>query len=206
MSPELYYDNFFTNVYPQIFSLKNINYEYKNMHLYQVHFGGFWFWVIVVQSLQVVSLSATSRTAAYQASLSFTVSQTLPKLTSVESVMPSNHLILNHKFSFYLQTFQASGSFPMSQLFTSGGQSIGASALASIIPVNIQGWSPLGLTGLASLQSKGLSRIFSSTRVPRHQFFGALPYGPTLTSVHVYWKDHGLGYVIFFALCCLGLW
>ena len=72
-----------------------------------------------------------------------------------------------------LQSFPASGSFPMSWLFASGGQSIGASALASVLPMNIKGWFPLGLTGWISLQSKGLSRIFSSTTVWKHQFFGA---------------------------------
>ena len=73
-------------------------------------------------------------------------------------------------FSSSLQSFPASGSFLMSQLFTSGGQSIGASA--SVLPMNIQNWFPLGLTGLMSLQSKGLSRVFSSTTVQKHQFFG----------------------------------
>ena len=68
-------------------------------------------------------------------------------------------------FSSCLQSFPASGSFPMSQLFTSGGQSIGASASASVLPTNIQGWSPLGLNTLISLQSKGLSRVFSNTTV-----------------------------------------
>ena len=78
-------------------------------------------------------------------------------------------------FSFCLQSFTASRSFPVSQLFTSGSQSIGASALASVLPMNIQGWFPLGLTGLNSLQSKRLSRVFSSTTVQKHQFFGAQP-------------------------------
>ena len=71
--------------------------------------------------------------------------------------------------------FPASGSFPVSQLFVSGGQSIRASASASVLPVNIQGWFPLGLTGLISLLSKGISRVFSSTTVQKQQFFGALP-------------------------------
>ena len=70
-----------------------------------------------------------------------------------------------------LQSFPASGSFPMSQFFTSGGQSIGTSASASVLPMNIQGWFPLGLTGLISLLSKGLSRVSSRTTVWRHQFF-----------------------------------
>ena len=76
-------------------------------------------------------------------------------------------------FSSCLQPFPASGSFPMSQFFTSGGQSIGVSASASILPMNIQDWSPLGWAGWISLQSKGLSRVFSSTTVQKHQFFSA---------------------------------
>ena len=78
-------------------------------------------------------------------------------------------------FSFGLQSFPALGSFPVSQLFTSGGQSIGASASATVLPMSIQGWFPLGLTGLISLQSKGLSRVFSGTTIQRHQFFGIQP-------------------------------
>ena len=90
-------------------------------------------------------------------SLSITNSSSLLKLMSFESVMPSNHLI---PFSSCLQSFPASGSFPMSQLFSSG---IGASAL--VLPMNIQGWFPLGLTGLISLQSKGLSRVFPTPQI-----------------------------------------
>ena len=96
-------------------------------------------------------------------------------------------------FSSYLQSFLASGFFPMSQLFTSGGQSIRASA--AVLPINIQGWFPLGLIGLISLQSKGLSRIFSSTTVWKYQFFSA---HPTLWSnshiIHDYWKNHSFDY------------
>ena len=76
-------------------------------------------------------------------------------------------------FSSCLQSFPESGSFPMSQLLESGGQSIRASASASVLPMNIQVWFPLGFTGLISLQSKGLSRVFSNTMVQKHQFFGA---------------------------------
>ena len=76
-------------------------------------------------------------------------------------------------FSSGLQSFPASGSCQMSQFFISGGQSIGVSASASVLPVNIQDWFPLGWTGWISLQSKGLSRFFSSTTVQRHQFFSA---------------------------------
>ena len=75
----------------------------------------------------------------------------------------------------HLQSFPASRSFLMCQLFTLGGQSIGASTSASVFPMHIQGWFPLGLTGLISLQSKGLSRVFSKTTVQKHQFFGAQP-------------------------------
>ena len=76
-------------------------------------------------------------------------------------------------FSSRLQSFPATGTFPVSQFFTSGGQSIGASASASFLPMNIQDWSPLEWTGWISLQSKGLSRVFSNTTVQKHQFFGA---------------------------------
>ena len=77
-------------------------------------------------------------------------------------------------FSSSLQSFPASGSFPMSQFFASGGQSIGVSASASVLPMNIQDWFPSGWTGWISLQSKGLSRVFSNTTVQKHQFFGAV--------------------------------
>ena len=78
-------------------------------------------------------------------------------------------------FSSCPQSFPASGSFPMSRLFASGGQSIGASASASVLPMNIQDWFPLGWTGLIALLSKGLSRLFSSTTIWKHQFFSAQP-------------------------------
>ena len=105
----------------------------------------------------------------HQASLSFIISQSLLKLIFIESVMPSNHLILCQPLLFPPSNFPASGSFPMSRLFTSGGQRIGASASASVLPMNIQDWFPLGSTGLISLQSKGLSRVFSSTTIRKHQ-------------------------------------
>ena len=88
-------------------------------------------------------------------------------------VMPSNHLILCHLLLLLPSIFPASGSFPMSQLFARGGQSIGVSALASVLPKNTQGWSPLEWTGWISLQPKGLSRVFSNTTVQKHQFFSA---------------------------------
>ena len=99
----------------------------------------------------------------------------LLRFMSTESMIPSNHLILCFSLLYCLQSFPALGSFPMSQLFTTGGQSFGVSALASVLPMNIQDWFSLGLTDLLSLQSKGLSRVFSNTTVQKHQFFGAQP-------------------------------
>ena len=110
--------------------------------------------VAVVQSLTHVWLFATPCTAAGQASLSFTVSWSLLKLLSIELVMSSNHLILCRPFLLLLSVFPSIRVFPVSWLFASGGQRIGASALASVLPMNIQGWFPLGLTGLISLKSK----------------------------------------------------
>ena len=95
-------------------------------------------------------------------------------------------------FSFCLQFLPVSGSFPISWLFTSGVQSIGASASASVLPMNIQGWFPLRFTGLILL-SKGLSRVFSSTTVQKHQFFGALPSLDYITdyytAIKIYLRD-----------------
>ena len=127
-----------------------------------------------VQSLSRVRLFVTPWTAACQASLFIPNSRSLLKLMSIESVMPSNHLILVIPFSSCLQSFQALGSFPMSQFFK-GSQSIGLSALASVLPMNIQGWFPLGLIGLISFQSKRLSGVFSSSTIWKHQFSSAQP-------------------------------
>ena len=96
-------------------------------------------------------------------------------------------------FSFCPQSFPASGSLPMSQLFASGGQRIGASASTPVLPVNTQDWFPLGRTSWISLQSKGLSRVFSNITVQKHQFFGTEPsLYPTLTSIYDNWKNHSL--------------
>ena len=117
-------------------------------------------------------------------------------------------------FSSCLQSFPASGSFQVSQLFASGGQSTGVSASTSVMPMNTQGWFPLGLTSLISLQSKGLSRVFSSNTVQMYQFFDiSLLYGPTFTSIHDYWENHRFDYtdlcqqsdVSVFSYSCLGL-
>ena len=100
-------------------------------------------------------------------------------------------------FSFCLQSFPASGSFPMSWLFASRDQSIGTSALESVILMNIQGWYPLGLTGLISLQSKGPSRVFSSALQFKSINSSALSltYGPALASIPDYWKNHSFDYL-----------
>ena len=111
----------------------------------------------------------TPWTAACQASLSITNSQSLFKLMSIELVMPSNHLILCHPFLLLPSIFPSIRVFPSDQVFASGGQNIGASALVR----NIQGWFPFRLTGLISLLSRGLSRVFSSTTVWKHKFFSA---------------------------------
>ena len=126
-----------------------------------------------VQSLSWGRLFVTPWIAAWQASLSITNSQSLPNPcplsrwchpTISSSIVPS---------FFWSQSFPALGSFPMSQHFTWGGQSIGVSASTSVLPMNTQDWSPLGWTGWIFLQSKGLSRVFANTTVQKHQFFGA---------------------------------
>ena len=126
---------------------------------------------VVVQLLSCVWLFATPWTAKCQASLSFTISWSLLKLMFIESVIVSSHLILCSPL-LLPSIFPSIRTFPVS-LFTLGGQSIGASA--SVLPMNIQGWFPLGWTGLISLQSRGLSRVFSNTTVQKHQFFSTQP-------------------------------
>ena len=146
---------------------------------------------VVSDSLQPRGLQQTKLP-----SLSLTVSWRLLKFMSVKLVMPSNHLILCLPFSSHLQSFSASGSFLVSRLFAAGGQSIGVSASASVLPMNIQDWFPLRLTGLLSLQSKGLSRAFSNTRVLKHRFFGAQPSLWSYSHIHTWllekpqlWQD-----------------
>ena len=155
----------------------------------------------------------TSWTAACQAPLSSSVSQSLLMFTSIESGILLTISSSAVSFSFCLHSFPTWGSFPMSRIFASGGQSIRNSILASVLPVNIQGWFPLGLTDLISLLPKWLSRVFSSTTIQKHQFFSAQPsYGPTFPSVHDYWENHSWLYgplsakwCLCFLICCLGL-
>ena len=139
-----------------------------------------------VQFLRHVWLFATPWTAARQASLSITNSQSLLKLMYVGSVMPSNHLIFCHPLLLSPSFFPRSGSFQISQLFASGHQSIGVSASASVLPMNIQYWFPLEWTGWISLHSKGMSRVFSSTTVQKRQFFGAQLYLLSNSHIHTW--------------------
>ena len=131
--------------------------------------------VAVVQSPSQVQLFATPWTLACQASLSLTISRILPKFMSIVLMMPSAVLSFEALFSFCPQSFPESGTFPMSQLLASDDQNTGASASVSVLPMSIQGLFPLGWTGWIPLLSKGLSGVFSSTTVQRHQFFAALP-------------------------------
>ena len=135
---------------------------------------------VVVQSLSHVWLFETPWTAAHQASLSLTVSQSLLKLMCIELVMPSNHLILRCPLLLL-----PSGSFPMSQLFASGDQSTGASASASVLPVNIHGWFHLRLTGLISLLSKGLSTFFSRTTIQNSILYCSTFYMAQLSHLYM---------------------
>ena len=139
-----------------------------------------------LQSLSHVLLFLTPWSAAHQASLSITNSWSLDKLMSIESVMPSNHLILCHPLLLLPSIFPCIKVFPISQSFTSGGQSIRVSALASVLPMNIQDWFPLGMTGWISLQSKGLSRVFSNTTAQKYQFFCAQLYLWSNSHIHTW--------------------
>ena len=138
-----------------------------------------------------IQLFATLRSAAHQASQSITKSQSLLKLMSIKSWCHPNISSSVVPFFSHLQSFPASRSFPMSQFFASGGQSIGVSASASVLPVYIQGWFPLEWTGWIYLLSKVLSRAF-----PTAQFKSinsselSFLYRPTLTSIHDHWKNH----------------
>ena len=139
-----------------------------------------------VQSLSRVRLFATPWIAAHQASLSITNSQISLKCTSIELVMPSSHLILCRSLSSCPQSLPASESFPMRQLFAWGSQSTGVSALASLLLKKSQGWSPSEWTGWISLQSRGLSRVFSNTAVQKHQFFRAQLSSQTNSHIHTW--------------------
>ena len=169
--------------------------------------------VVVFQSLSHVPLSVTLWTAVCLASRYFTISQSLLKLMSIESVTPSKHLILYHLF-FLSSTIPSIRVLSNEQALPIGHQSIGDSASASDLPINIQELFPLGLTGLISLQLQGISRIFSNITVQNINSSALrLLYGPTVTSTPDYLKSHIFDQRDFcwqsdvsgFLICCLGL-
>ena len=139
-----------------------------------------------VQSLSRVRLFVTPWIAARQASLFITIFRSSLRLTSIESVIPSSHLIPCYPLYSCPQSLPASESFPISQLFAWGGQSIGVSGLASFLPKKSQGRSPSEWTGWISLQSKRLSRVFSNTTVQKHQFFGAQLSSQSNSHIHTW--------------------
>ena len=143
-----------------------------------------------VQSLSRVWLFATPWTAAHQASLCIASSQNLLNLCPLSRWCHPTISSSVFPFSSCLQSFPASGSFPVSQFFSSGGRSIGVSASASVLPMNIQDWFSSGWTGWSSLQSKGLSRIFSTQFKSINSAVLSFLYSPTLTSIHDHWKNH----------------
>ena len=151
--------------------------------------------LLLFSHLSCVWLFVTSRKAAHQASLSFTSPRACSNSWLLSRWCHPNTSPSVTLFSSCPQSFPIARSFPMSWLFTSGGQSTGASASASVLPMSIQGWFPLGLTSLISLLSKGVSRVFSSITIWKHQFFSAQPsHCPTLTSVRDFWKNHSFDY------------
>ena len=148
-------------------------------------------WFSSVQLLSHVRLFATPWISACQASLSITNSRSSLRLMSIESVMPSSHLILCRLLLLLPSVFLSIKIFSNKSPLHRGGQSIRTSASASVLPMNIQGWSPLGWTGWISLRPRD-----SQESSPTPQFKGtnslvlSLFYGPNLTSIHEYWKDH----------------
>ena len=145
----------------------------------------------LAQGLSCVRLFVTPWTTGRHASLSITNSWSPPKTMSIKSVMSSSHPIPCHPLSLLHQSLTASGSFPMSQVFASGGQRIGGSASASVLPVNIQDCFPLEWTGWISLQSP---RDSQESSTPRFKSISSsvlsFLYSPTLTSIHDYRKNH----------------
>ena len=139
-----------------------------------------------VQSLSRIRLFAIPWIAARQASLSIINSWSTLRLMSIESVMPFSHLIICHPLLLLPPIPPSVRVFPMSQVFAWGGQSTGVSALLTFLPKKSQGWSPSEWTGWTSLQSKGLSRVFSNTTVQKHQFFGAQPSSQSNSHIHTW--------------------
>ena len=144
-----------------------------------------WISQLFSRSVSRVWVFAIPWTAARPASLSFTISQSLLKLMSIESMMPSNHLILCHPLLLQPSIFPSIRVFSNESALCSSGQSIAVSATASVLPMNTQDWSPLGWTGLISMQSRGLSWVFSNTTVQKHQFFDTQPSLWSNSHIHI---------------------
>ena len=150
-------------------------------------------WVSSVQFSHSVVSDSLRPHEPHHTRLPITNSRCPPKPMSIELVMPSNQFILYCPLLLLPSIFPSIRVFQMSQLFASGGQSIGVSASTPVLPMNTHDRSPLGWIGWMSLQSKGLSRVFSNTTVQKHQFFMlSFLYSPTLTSLHDHWKNHSL--------------
>ena len=151
--------------------------------------------IVAVQSVSLVRLFVTPWTTAHQASLFFTISQSLLKFMSIESVMSCNHLILCCPLLHLPSNFTSLRVFSNDSVICIRWQKYWSFSFISVLPTNIQDWFPLGLTGLISLQSKGLSEVFSNTTVWKiSSSVLSLLYSPTLTSTHAYWKNHSFEY------------
>ena len=149
-----------------------------------------------VQSLSCVQLLVTPWTAACQACLSITNSRSLPKLMSIESVMPSNHLIFCHPLLLLPSVFPNIRVFSNESALRIGWQSIAVSASTSVLPMNTEDWSPLGWTGWISISSRDSQE---SSPTPQFKSINSLVlsflYSPTLISIHDYWKNHSLDWM-----------
>ena len=158
--------------------------------MYCLKFPSLDFWIFLIfssiPSLGHVRLFETPWIAALQASLSITNSRSSLRITSIESVMPSSHLLLCRPLLFLPPIPPSIRVFSMSQLFASGGQSTRVSAVASFLSKKSQGWSPSKWTGWISLQSKGLSRVFSNTRLQKHHFFRAQLSSQSNSHIHTW--------------------
>ena len=167
--------------------------------------------ILVVQSLSHIQLFETPWTAHTRLTCPSPSLRAFSNSCSLSQWCHPTILFSVVPFSSCLQSFPASESFLMSQPFASGGQKTGASASASVLPMNIQNWFPLGLTGLISLESKGLSRVFSNTTVQKHHLFGVQlslwsnshPYTTTGKTIALT-RQTFVGNVCFL-ICCLGL-
>ena len=181
---------------------KTIQLQHQSFQwIFRVYFLEDWLvWFLLLQFSSVTQLCPTLSHPMDCSVPGFPVLHHLPEFAQthvhwVSDAIQASYPLFVIPFSSFLQSFPASGSFLVTQLFASGGQSIGALASASVLPMSIRSWFPLGLICLISLQSRGLSSVFSSTTVQKHQFLAlSLLYGPALTSVHDCWKNRSFDY------------